>query len=60
MERLKKSLNVGVIGLIASVISKSASPTVKLTAHGIYDMSPKNSFRGGSRGKGGKVKYPRR
>ena len=27
---------------------------------GIYDMKPKNSFRGGSRGKGGKIKYARR
>jgi hypothetical protein len=60
MGRLKSSLNVGVIGVITCIISKSASPKVGLTAHDFYNMSPKNSFRGGSRGKGGKVKYPRR
>ena len=26
---------------------------------GVYDMRPKNAFRGGSTGKGGKVKYRR-
>ena len=45
---------------IAYAISISASAKAGLTAHDIYDISPKNSFRGGSRGKGGKVKYPRR
>ena len=45
---------------VAYAISISASAKAGLTAHSIYDMSPKNSFRGGSRGKGGKVKYPRR
>lgn len=40
------SLNVGVIGVIYSSV-------------GMYDMRPKNSFRGGSRGKGGKIKYQR-
>ena len=27
---------------------------------GIYDLKPKNSFRGGATGKGGKIKYQRR
>ena len=30
------------------------------TVNGIHDMRIKNSFRGGSRGKGGKIKYARR
>ena len=30
------------------------------TTSGMYDMRPKNHFRGGSKGKGGKIKYPRR
>ena len=30
------------------------------TTSGMYDIRPKNHFRGGSKGKGGKIKYPRR
>jgi hypothetical protein len=57
MGRLNKN---SLTAAIAYAISKSASPKVELTAHDIYNMSPKNSARGGSCGKGGKVKYPRR
>jgi len=34
------------------------SSAIPVTA-GIYDVKPKNAFRGGSRGKGGKIKYKR-
>ena len=57
MGRLNKN---SLSAAVAYAISISASAKAGLTAHSIYDMSPKNSFRGGSRGKGGKVKYPRR
>ena len=39
-----------------SLSMTSAIPTTS----GMYDMRPKNHFRGGSKGKGGKIKYPRR
>lgn len=38
----------------------ASAPTHIPVVNGIYDMRPKNSFRGGSRGKGGKIKYARR
>ena len=53
-------LNKNSLSAAVAAISISANAKAGLTAHNIYEMSPKNSFRGGSRGKGGKVKYPRR
>ena len=46
--------------LIIYSLSVSATSANIPTVNGIYDMRPKNSFRGGSRGKGGKIKYARR
>ncbi len=37
----------------------SAASAIPCTG-GMYDMRPKNHFRGGSKGKGGQIKYPRR
>jgi len=42
----------------ATILALSAASQIPHT-HGIYDLRPKNSFRGGSIGKGGKVKYRR-
>ncbi len=44
------------VGLSLSSYATASIPTV----NGIHDMRPKNHFRGGSRGKGGKIKYARR
>lgn len=46
-----------IIGSIASMHAHIAS--VAAIPSAAYDMTPKNSFRGGSRGKGGKIKYRR-
>jgi len=44
---------------IAIYIKAASISEVSFTSP-IYDMKPKNAFRGGSRGKGGKIKYARR
>ena len=55
MSKFKKKiiLIIGLTGL-SSAVSQSIP-----TSMGMYDMKPKNSFRGGSIGKGGKIKYRR-
>ena len=56
MSKLNKQiiLSVGMVALSVGAINQ-----VPMSV-GIYDMKPKNSFRGGSRGKGGKIKYTRK
>ena len=44
----------------ATLVALSRHSSAIPMASGIYDMKPKNAFRGGSRGKGGKIKYARR
>jgi hypothetical protein len=51
----KKSIIYVAIGL-----SLSASSVHIPATSGIHDMRPKNHDRGGSKGKGGKIKYARR
>ena len=47
--------------LSATMVALNCSMTSAIpTTSGMYDMRPKNHFRGGSKGKGGKIKYPRR
>jgi len=57
MGRLSKKVLQSTILYTLSLSSVSANIPV---VNGIYDMRPKNHFRGGSRGKGGKIKYARR
>lgn len=52
----KKSIIYVAIGISLSAGSIATIPA----GNGIYDLRPKNHFRGGSRGKGGKIKYARR
>tara|TARA_R110000822_G_scaffold91912_1_gene211722 strand:+ start:71 stop:244 length:174 start_codon:yes stop_codon:yes gene_type:complete len=54
MSKMKKQIAV-ILSCSVMSLTSSAMPT----SAGIYDMRPKNSFRGGSIGKGGKVKYRR-
>ena len=56
MGKLRSSSLGAAIVYTLSVGAKCNPPI----AGGIYDMKPKNSFRGGSRGKGGKIKYARK
>jgi hypothetical protein len=56
MSKLTKQVLISATIAALSVGSLSQVPVV----NGIYDMRPKNHFRGGSRGKGGKIKYARR
>ena len=44
---------------IAAILSSHGAMANIPQTSGVYDMRPKNSFRGGSIGKGGKVKYRR-
>ena len=53
---LESSLSAAIIYTLSVIATAANIPTV----NGIHDMRPKNSFRGGSRGKGGKIKYARR
>ena len=60
MSKFKKQiiLSVGLsVGL--SSLSSAIAQSIPMN-NGIYDMRPKNSFRGGAIGKGGKIKYQRR
>ena len=50
----KKSIIYVAIGL-----SLSAASVHVTAASNCHDLRPKNHFRGGSRGKGGKIKYKR-
>jgi len=44
----------------ATILALSSAATSQIPfSIGIYDIKPKNSFRGGSTGKGGKIKYRR-
>ena len=52
-------LNKQIVLSVGMAVSFSSIGQVTMSK-GIYDMKPKNSFRGGSRGKGGKIKYARR
>jgi len=52
--KLNVQLSVALLGLNIGAVS-----SIPCSA-GIYDMRPKNHDRGGSRGKGGKIKYARR
>ena len=54
MSKMKKQIAV-ILSCSVMPLTSSTMPT----SVGIYDMRPKNSFRGGSIGKGGKVKYRR-
>ena len=54
MSKMKKQIAV-ILSCSVMSLTSSAIPT----SVGIYDMRPKNAFRGGSIGKGGKVKYRR-
>ena len=51
----KLAMNMAILGLGTS----SLSAAIFASNTGIYDMRPKNHFRGGSIGKGGKIKYRR-
>lgn len=52
----KLAMNLALLGMGTS----SLSSAIFATNTGMYDMLPKNHWRGGSVGKGGKIKYPRR
>jgi hypothetical protein len=51
----KSTLSMAIAVTLSSYGTMSNIPQ----ASGVYDMRPKNSFRGGSVGKGGKIKYRR-
>lgn len=56
MGKLNKQIVISILGVSLSQSAFSQIPE----AYNFYDVRPKNSFRGGSRGKGGKIKYARR
>ena len=56
MGKLSKQILISAAMAALSVGVLSQIPTTA----GMYDMRPKNHDRGGSRGKGGKIKYKRR
>jgi hypothetical protein len=56
MSKFKKQIILSV-GLTS--LSSAIAQSIPIN-NGIYDMRPKNSFRGGAIGKGGKIKYQRR
>tara|TARA_R110000850_G_C9896774_1_gene459460 strand:+ start:815 stop:982 length:168 start_codon:yes stop_codon:yes gene_type:complete len=55
MSKFKKQVALSLT--MALLSSASAIPSAST---GVYDLKPKNSFRGGAIGKGGKIKYQRR
>ncbi len=55
MGRLNKKILIS-----AAMMSLLTSSALASIPSATYDMRPKNHDRGGSRGKGGKIKYARR
>ena len=56
MSKFKKQI---VLAAGLASLSSAIAQSIPMNS-GIYDIKPKNAFRGGSRGKGGKIKYARK